>query len=115
MRKIYLLLILSLGIVLSSCTKEDKDENEMKDEAGLGCNVEVTVFPKLNCNAVFSTSDYLDSAYVKFNTLEYPGESPSLYDLAVASDLSDHIHVKGLKKGDYMFYVTGMDTASNSL
>jgi hypothetical protein len=112
MKKIYYL-ILPIIILMVSCTKEEPKEDPSKDTAGLGGAVEVIVFPTRNGSPIWSTTGHLDSAYVKFNTLEFPGADIAIYDMKCPSDFSEHIHVRGLKKGDYFFYVTALDTSTN--
>jgi hypothetical protein len=49
--------------------------------------------------------------YVKFNTSEFPGESPSNYDLSFKADDSTSIaKLTGLNCGDYYLYATGIDS-----
>lgn len=50
--------------------------------------------------------------YVKFNTTEFPGDSPSNYDLSFkADDTSSVAKLTGLNCGDYYFYAIGIDSA----
>lgn len=49
--------------------------------------------------------------YVKFNTLESPGDNPSNYDLTFKADDSTSIaKLTGLNCGDYYFYAVGIDS-----
>ena len=95
-----------LLVTTSSCEDEC--------EAGLGGNVTIAAFPKHHDDPIFSQANYPDSAFVKFNTQEFPGEDPADYDLVlVGTPGEDHIHIEGLKCGDYFIFMTGFDTAIN--
>ena len=50
--------------------------------------------------------------YVKFNTQQFPGENPSLYDLQITADTTEnHIEIENLKRGQYFIYMTAFDTS----
>lgn len=88
--------------IIASCKK---DEN--KCDAGTGGNVEVVAFPQHHGKSVRPYH-----AYVKFNSKDYQGTSPSSYDLALDADTTEnHIELGKLKCGDYYIYMTGYDTA----
>jgi hypothetical protein len=82
------------------------------DEAGTGGSKTIAAFPQHHTKPIISQPGYVDSAFVKFNTQDFPGTSPSDYDLVLAGEEGeDHVHIEGLKCGDYFIYMTGFDTS----
>ena len=56
------------------------------------------------------------NVYVKFNTQEFPGENPALYDLQIAADTTEnHIEIENLKRGYYYIYMTAFDTSISAI
>ncbi len=104
-----LLPLLAFTFVLySSCKKEDKCI------AGTGGAVTIAAFAKHHTMYIFGQPNYVDSAFVKFNTQDFPGTNPSNYDLVLAGEVGeDHVHIENLKCGDYFIYMTGFDTSIN--
>ena len=83
-------------------------------DAGDGGAVTIAAFPQHHNKPIFSQANYLDSAFIKFNTQDFPGTSPSDYDLVLAGEEGeDHVHIEGLKCGSYFIYLTGFDTSIN--
>lgn len=103
------LLIITLMIFLSaSC---DKKEDCV---AGTGGAVTIAAFPQHHGKTIYSQANYPDSAYLKFNTQNFPGTDPADYDLVIAGEEGeDHVHIENLKCGDYFIYMTGWDTSIN--
>lgn len=61
-----------------------------------------------------SQVDYRDSVFVKFDAKEAPGTMASDYDAVfIGEPGEDHVHVNGLKPGNYFIYGVGLDTAIN--
>ena len=95
------------------------DEDAEKDDGsceygGLGGSVTIVASPEHHGTPIVSSSTYPDTAMVKFNAIEFPGFSPSNYDLILVGDPGeDHIHIGGLKKGKYYIFMTGFDTTIN--
>lgn len=99
-------------LIVTNCKKENKEENSC--EAGIGGQVELVLFPQHHGRSILGQPDYLDSAFIKFNTQEFPGENPSLYDLVVAGrPPSDSVQVFNMKCGNYFIFMTGFDTLIN--
>ena len=93
------------AIALVSCTKENTCSS------GTGGSLTFVVLPQHHGAPIHSQGNYRDTVMVKFNTQEFPGASPSLYDLIVVGDSGeDHVHIDGLKCGDYYLFATGFDT-----
>lgn len=79
--------------------------------AGLGGNTTVVAKPKHHGVAIYSQSNYPDSAYVKFNTQDFPGWNPSDYDAIFTGTAGeDHVTIPGLKTGHYYIWMAGFDT-----
>jgi hypothetical protein len=100
-----LISIVTLASVIS-CKDDDN-----KCVAGTGGNVTVVAKPEHHLEPIINLPAYPDSAFVKFNTQEFPGDNPALYDLVVAGEApEDHVHIEGLKCGKYFIFMTGFDT-----
>jgi len=100
--------LIIVGLFYSSCGKKDECV------AGTGGAVTIAAFPQHHLLPIESHANYLDTAYVKFNTQEFPGDDPSKYDLVIAGEVGeDHVHIENLKCGDYYLYMTGFDTTIN--
>jgi hypothetical protein len=96
------------GLVIlstSSCKKEDKCI------AGTGGSL--TIVAKLRHHGELIPNDSLrpDTVWVKFNAKDWGG-APNEYDLRFIGEFpEDHVHLSGLKCGDYYFYASGWDTS----
>jgi len=96
------------SIMWFSCTQEKEDICI----AGSGGDVNLVLFPQHHGEAIPGMLGYVDSAFIKFNTRDFPGENPSKYDLVLTGDVgSDSVLVQGLKCGDYFLFMTGFDTS----
>ncbi len=101
MRNIFFIAI--TAIALTSCTKE-----------GLGGDATLVVKPAHHGLPIASTTAYQDSVFIKYNTLDAPASPTTEYDLLIVGTVGeDHIHVEGLKHGDYYVYCTGWDASIN--
>jgi hypothetical protein len=95
-------------------SQAEEDDGSCTYTAGTGGNVEIAAFPKHHGMEIFSNDSARDSAFVKFNTSDFPGTNRTLYDLAIAGDSGEeHVHIPGLKRGKYFIYMTGFDTHIN--
>jgi hypothetical protein len=82
-----------------------------KEKAGFGGDVVLILFPEHHAKAIYSQPSYPDSAFIKFNTSEFPGDDPALYDaVRVGNTGDDFVRVSGLKKGKYFIYMAGWDS-----
>ncbi len=91
-------------------SEAEEDDGSCAYTAGTGGNVTIAATPKHHGVVITSDSNYVDSAFVKFNTSESPGTDPAAYDLIVAGEVGEnHVHIEGLKRGKYFIYMTGFD------
>src|ERR1044072_2700228 len=90
-------ILAALGVVFfCGCAKE-----------GLGGDTTLVIFPQHHGRPIPSTGAYLDSVYVKFGAKEIPADPTHDYDAVFAGEVGeDHVHVEGLKRGDYYIYCT---------
>lgn len=99
---------LFISAMLPSCKKDDKCT------AGKGGSLTVVAFPQHHGKTIYNQPTYPDTIYVKYNTQESPGTSPANYDTYFAGEPGeDHVHLEGLKCGDYYFFGAGFDTTIN--
>ncbi|MEO8146869.1 MAG: hypothetical protein ABI723_04480 [Bacteroidia bacterium] len=104
----YSTVVLTTIIALSftSCKKK----NDCK--AGTGGNVTIVALPQHHGKTIYNQGNYPDTAYVKFDTQDFPGADVSKYDAIFVGDSGeDHVHIENLKCGDYYIYCTGYDTS----
>jgi hypothetical protein len=81
---------------------------------GLGGDAILVVKPAHHLDPIVSTAAYRDSVFIKFNAKEIPADPIHDYDLLVVGEVGEeHVHVEGLKWGDYSVYCTGWDTADS--
>ena len=92
--------LLFFGIITTSCNKE-----------GIGGDNTLAVFPEHHGKPIYGAT-----VYVRFAGTEFPGSNPSDYDLAEVGDSSEeHVHIKGLRKGNYYLYATGFDSSISAI
>ena len=98
-----LYIILAAQVIFLACKKENET-----CRAGTGGSVNLVIHPEHHGDAIPGST-----AYIEFNTQTNAGAT-SNYDLTVEGDASeDHIHVNGLKCGEYFIYCVGFDSTSN--
>ncbi|HRH65871.1 MAG TPA: hypothetical protein PLU53_06205 [Bacteroidia bacterium] len=109
MKKISILapaaLAISFIIAISSCKKDNNCD------AGTGGSL--TLVAKLKHHGVVIPNDSAqpDTVWVKFNTQDWSG-APSGYDARFIGEKGeDHVHMTGLRCGDYYLYAAGLDTS----
>lgn len=80
--------------------------------AGTGGDLTLVVFPQHHGKPIPNKANYLDTVFVKFNTQDAP--SDGVYDKYFVGEAGeDHIHLTGLKCGNYYLFGTGYDTTIN--
>lgn len=109
--KSWLLLIIPVVIGFVACNDNDGDP-QPACVAGKGGMVKFQLKPEHHTKPIPSTAAYPDSAWIKYNTSNFPGDNPALYDLiAVGTDGSFQVDVDSMKCGQYFIYMTGFDTS----
>ena len=117
--------LLFVGCLTTSCSKKkqgctnplalnyDKDAEDESGScvlAGKPGNVNLMAFPQHHGVPIVSSKAYHDSIYIKYNSLEFPGDNPTLYDLAVQGEnQKDFVRITGLSQGNYYIFMTGFD------
>lgn len=103
--KITFIMLLIAAFSLCACKKD------VDCSAGKGGSLTIVAFPQHHGKPIYNLPNYFDTIYVKFNTKEAPGISPSNYDTYFVGQAGeDHVHMEGLKCGDYYFLGAGFDT-----
>ena len=94
----------TLSLVSTSCKKDNKCE------AGSGGNLTVVAYLKHHGRIIPNDSARPDTVWVKYNVQDWAG-APSGADTRFIGEAGeDHVHLEGLKCGDYYFYASGWDT-----
>ncbi len=102
-----LLFVVLVTVSVSSCKKKC-------EVAGTGGNVTLVVKPQHHGKAIYNQTGYLDTVYLKFNTQDSPSVDLASYDTYFVGEAGeDHVHIEGLKCGDYYIYAVGLDTTGN--
>ena len=111
--KKHLFLLLPIAIVITSCKKNNPAAPPCV--AGTGGFIQVVLFANHANTVMYNYATHLDTTYVKYNTLTFPGCSPDKYDTYFVSQyiMRDHIHCTNLKCGNYYFYRTTYDSVNN--
>jgi hypothetical protein len=107
--KYFCILSASLLAGMSSCEK-GTPVTPPACTAGPGGNLTMVVFPQHHGKAIVSKSSYPDTVYLKFGATEYPGNLSSFDKFYVGEAGEDHVHISGLKCGQYYIYATGFDS-----
>ncbi len=107
------LLSILLPLAFFSC-KPDKDDPELV--SGTGGQLTLVAKPQHHGSAILNKANYPDSAFIKFNTQNFPGTDPAGYDLILAGETAgeDHVHIENLKPGKMYIYMAGWDSTINA-
>lgn len=99
------------GMVLMVSCKKNIDIPDPYCEAGNEGTITLRLFPEHHEDPITSLPNYPDSAFIKFNTDEFPGsDDPELYDLVVTGTPgSNEVVINNLSCGTYFIYMTGFD------
>jgi hypothetical protein len=124
--------LVALGLMfavclLTSCSKKNQgcmnkeainyDPTAEEDDgsclvAGKPGYVTIVAHAKHHDVSIISSSSYRDSVFIKFNSLEFPGDNASLYDLVIKGEKDvDNVVIKGLRQGNYFIFMTGWDSS----
>ena len=81
---------------------------------GANGSTTLVLSPEHHGEPIFSSATYKDSAFIKFNAVNFPGDDPSQYDLVLEGEEGEsHVHVENMKIGKYYVFMTGWDTTIN--
>lgn len=105
------LTIIPALFLLASC-KRDTEIPEPYCKAGNNGTITITLQAEHHGDAIPSLPNYPDSVFIKFNTSEFPGDNPALYDMVVAGTApSSEVIISNLSCGRYFIYMTGFDVS----
>lgn len=107
-----LLIVLFAAAFVAGCKDDKEDDNQPTCVAGRGGAVTLVLQPEHHGEAIPGIVGYPDSAMIKFNTSEFPGDNPANYDYIVVGE-TDSISViaDSLKCGSYFVFMTGWDVS----
>ena len=96
---------------LEACKKDSDIPEFARCVAGRDGNITIELTAMHHSKIIPSQPAYPDTAYIKFNTSEFPGENPEVYDLVVAGVYPDTtIIITNMSCGNYYIFMTGFDT-----
>ncbi len=104
-----LLLILIMVVFNTACKKDNKCE--------AGSGGALTLIAKLKHHAVIIPNDSLrpDTVWIRYNAQDW-SSAPSGADAMLVGEFpEDHIHISGLKCGDYYLYASGWDASISQI
>jgi hypothetical protein len=124
MKKLVIYIAALMPLVFTGCKKKGctdilswkYDEDAEKDDGsceygGVGGGISIVAYPEHHGNPIVSSAAYPDSAFIKFNAINSPGDDPSAYDLVVSGTAGEnHLHIPNLKQGKYFIFCTGFDS-----
>ena len=80
--------------------------------AGTSGNFTLNVFLQHESHQVINLKGYRDTVYIKYNTLESPGITPSDYDTAfIGTYPADSVSIPNLSCGNYFLFEVGFESA----
>ncbi len=89
-----------LATLLFSCTRP-----------GTGGENTLVVFPKHHGQPIKGATVYL-----RFGAKDFPGSAPTDYDMTTVGEANEeHVHVEGLRKGDYYVFAIGYDSTISAV
>ena len=101
------------GLLLTaSCSKNSDIPEFARCVGGQDGQISLELIARHHSKLIPSQQNYPDTAYIKFNTSEFPGDDASLYDLVVAGTYPDTvINISNMSCGNYYIFMTGFDVA----
>jgi len=96
--------LLGFFLLQTSCKKENKCD------AGLGGNLTLVSQLKHHGSIIINDSLRPDTVWIKFNVKDWSGAPNGADAMFIGEYPEDHVHISGLKCGDYYLYASGWDT-----
>ena len=90
----YLIVVVALSgmLYLVSC-KKDSDIPDHYCVGGNEGKITLVLQPEHHGEPIGTGTNYPDSAFIKYNTNEFPGEDPELYDLVIKGTETDKMKI----------------------
>ena len=103
--------LLSVGLFLmAACSKNSDIPEFARCTGGQDGQISIELIARHHSKLIASQPNYPDTAYIKFNTSEFPGDDATLYDLVIAGAFPDTvITINGMECGNYYIFMTGFD------
>ena len=112
LRNDLVILVFLSGIMYFVSCKKDSDIPDHYCVGGNEGKITLTLQPEHHGEPIGAGTTYPDSAFIKYNTNEFPGDNPELYDLVVAGvPGTTEVVVNNLSCGSYFIYMTGFDVS----
>ena len=104
-----ILFFISVVAMSASCSKDIDIPNTICN-AGTGGTHTLILKPEHHGDPIPGLPGYPDSAFIKFNSNEFPGDNPALYDLVVVGEVGlSEVVISNMKCGKYFLFMTGKD------
>ncbi len=100
-----LLFISAACILVVSCKKDNKCE------AGSGGSLTFVAQLKHHGSVIINDSIRPDTVWIKYNAQDWSGAPAGSDAMFIGEYPEDHVHIAGLKCGDYYFYASGWDAS----
>ncbi len=104
--KYILALIISGTFFLNTSCKKDN-----KCEAGSGGSLVLVTQLKHHGTVIVNDSLRPDTVWIKYNVQDWSGAPAGSDAVFIGEYPEDHVHISGLKCGDYYLYASGWDTS----
>jgi len=103
--------LLALPFTSCNCNKDD-DDDDVELVSGMGGNLTLVAKPEHHGAPIINHANYADTAFIKFNTQDFPGDNIALYDTFFVGETvgEDHVHIEGIKPGKMYIFMAGLDT-----
>ena len=110
MRKI----LLTAGTIalFAGCSKDTDIPDYLTCDAGNEGKITLVLKPEHHAEPVIGQPGYPDTAFIKFDAMEYPGDDPLKYDMVIVGEAgADSVVLTNMSCGQYYIYMTGFDTS----
>ena len=97
--------ILTSAMLVASCKKDNKCE------AGSGGSLTIVAQLKHHGSVIINDSIRPDTVWIKYNVQDWSGAPSGSDAMFIGEYPEDHVHIPGLKCGDYYLYASGWDAS----